>query len=135
MHELSIAMSIVEMAEEESARRNNAKIHAIHLRLGLLSGVVKDALLSSYEMACASTCLEGSQLIIEEVPVEVFCPACKTRVPVASIQWMVCPQCGTLTPDIVQGRELEVIAMEIETPESQPPQSDPSHNNAPETNQ
>jgi hydrogenase nickel incorporation protein HypA/HybF len=134
MHELSIAMSIVEMAEEESARRDHAKIHAIHLRLGLLSGVVKEALLSSYEMACASTCLEGSQLIIEEVTVEVFCPACKARVRVPSIQWMACPQCGTPTPDIVQGKELEVIAMEIETPESQPPRSDPSHNHAPESN-
>ena len=50
MHELSIAMSIVEMAEEESERRGGGHIQAVHLRLGLLSGVVKEALLSSYEM-------------------------------------------------------------------------------------
>ena len=135
MHELSIAMSIVEMAEEESARRDHAKIHAIHLRLGLLSGVVKEALLSSYEMACASTPLEGSQLIIEEVPVEVFCPACRARVPVPSIQWMACPQCDTPTPEIVQGKELEVIAMEIETPEPNAQHSDTSRSSAPETTQ
>jgi len=128
MHELSIAMSIVELAEEESARRDNAKIYSIHLRLGLLCGVVKEALLFSYEMACASTPLEGSQLIIEEVPVEVFCPACKARVRVSSIQRMACPQCLTPTPDIVQGRELEVIAMEFFMPES-----DAAHSNASET--
>jgi hydrogenase nickel incorporation protein HypA/HybF len=113
MHELSIAMSIVEMAEEESASRGNAQILAVHLRLGPLSGVVKEALLSSYEMACASTPLAGSQLLIEEVPVEVFCPRCKTRVRVSSIQWMACPECGTPTPEVLQGRELEVTALEM----------------------
>ena len=51
MHELSIAMGIVDMAQEEGERRN-AQITAVHIRLGLLSGVVKDALFSSYEMAC-----------------------------------------------------------------------------------
>jgi hydrogenase nickel incorporation protein HypA/HybF len=135
MHELSIAMSIVEMAEEESARRDNAKIHSIHLRLGLLSGVVKEALLSSYEMACLSTPLEGSQLIIEEVPVEVFCPACKARVAIPSIQWMACPHCGTPAPDIQQGKELEIFAMEIETPETHAPLGDTSPGKEPERNQ
>jgi len=47
MHELSIAMSIVEMAQEEAAQRG-CQIDAVHLKLGALSGVVKDALLSSY---------------------------------------------------------------------------------------
>ena len=52
MHELSIAMSIVEMAEEESDQRGGARVNAVHLKLGRLAGVVKDALLSSYELAC-----------------------------------------------------------------------------------
>ena len=114
MHELSIAMSIVEMAEEESERRGGAHVQAVHLRLGLLSGVVKEALLSSYEMACHSTALEGSQLLIEEVPVEVFCPKCEGPRLVRSIQWFSCPECGTLTPTVVRGKELEVVGLEIE---------------------
>ena len=77
MHELSIALSIVEMAQEESERRGQAQVLAVHLRLGQLSGVVKEALLSSYEMACQATPLEGSQLLIEEIPVDVFCPKCQ----------------------------------------------------------
>jgi hydrogenase nickel incorporation protein HypA/HybF len=113
MHELSIAMSIVEMAEEEAERRGCARIQAVHLRLGLLSGVVKEALVSSYEMACEATALEGSRLVIEEVPVEVFCPECQARRPVRSIQWFCCPECGTPTADVMQGKELEVVALEI----------------------
>jgi hydrogenase nickel incorporation protein HypA/HybF len=114
MHELSIAMSIVEMAEEEAAARGDARIHAVHLRLGLLSGVVKEALLSSYEMASATApLLEGSQLLIEEVPVEAFCPNCRMARQIASIQWMCCPECGVPTGEILKGKELEVVALEI----------------------
>ena len=35
------------------------KVSAVHLRLGALSGVVKDALLFSYEVACQDTPLAG----------------------------------------------------------------------------
>ena len=114
MHELSIALSIVEMAEEESERRGNARIRAVHLRVGRLSGVVKESLISSYEIACESTTLEGSRLVIEEVPVAVFCPRCDELKSVHSIQWFHCPTCGMPTPQIVHGKELEVVALEVE---------------------
>jgi hydrogenase nickel incorporation protein HypA/HybF len=113
MHELSIAMSIVEIAEEESARHAGAKVQAVHLKLGRLSGVVKEALLSSYVMACESTPLEGSQLLIEEIPAEVFCPKCDVARLITSILWFACPECGTPTPTVVHGKELEVVALEI----------------------
>ena len=113
MHELSIAMSIVDLAEEE-ARLRNARVAAVHLRLGQLSGVVKDALLSCYGMACAGTPLEGSELLIEEVPVEIFCIACQAARVLSSTQWFCCPECGTPSAAVVHGKELEVCALEIE---------------------
>jgi hydrogenase nickel incorporation protein HypA/HybF len=113
MHELSIAMSIVDMAQEEAELRGNVQIQAVHLRLGHLSGVVKDALLSSYEMACEMTLLEGSRLVIEEIPVEVFCSKCQMQRPVHSIQLFCCAECGTPSGDVVRGRELEVFALEL----------------------
>ena len=66
MHELSIAMSIVEIASEEAARQNAARVEAVHLRLGALSGVVKDALLFSWDLACDETPVAGAKLAIEE---------------------------------------------------------------------
>jgi hydrogenase nickel incorporation protein HypA/HybF len=113
MHELSIAMSIVELAEEEAERRG-VHINAVHLKLGALSGVVKEALLSSYEMACADTPLQGSQLIVEDMPVIVFCAQCKDMRQLESVQLFQCPECGTPTMDVRQGKELEVFALEVE---------------------
>jgi hydrogenase nickel incorporation protein HypA/HybF len=106
-------MSIVEMAQEEAELRGNVHIQAVHLRLGLLSGIVKDALLSSYEMACETTILEGSKLIIEEIPVEIYCANCRTQRPVHSIQYFCCAECGTPSAEVVRGKELEVFALEI----------------------
>src|SRR5271154_3499090 len=106
MHELSIAMSIVELAEEEAEHRG-VQVEAVHLKLGALSGVVKQALLSCYEMACENTPLHGSRLIIDEVPVVVFCPACRAQRSLHSIQLFCCSECGTPCSEIVQGKELE----------------------------
>lgn len=114
MHELSIAMSIVEIAEEESQRRGGLRVTAVHLRLGALAGVVKDALLSSYEMACEDSPLKGSHLVVEEVPGVVFCPACDAPRPIRSTEWFCCSECGALASEIVRGKELEVISLEVE---------------------
>ena len=114
MHELSIAMSIVEIAEEESQRRGGLRVTAVHLRLGALAGVVKDALLSSYEMASEDSSLKGSHLVVEEVPGVVFCPACNAPRPIRSAEWFCCSECGALASEIVRGKELEVISLEVE---------------------
>ena len=107
-------MSIVDLAQEESERRGGVQIKAVHLRLGPLSGVVKDALLSSYELACEHTPLEGSQLLVEEVPILVFCRNCNGEHPVHSTQQFSCSECGTPTGEVVQGKELLVVGLEVE---------------------
>jgi hydrogenase nickel incorporation protein HypA/HybF len=112
MHELSIAMSIIELADEEAARRG-VQVEAVHLRLGALSGVVRDALLSCYEMVCEGTPLQGSRLLVEDVPIVIFCTTCKAQRPLNSAQLFCCPECGTPSAEVVQGKELEVVALEI----------------------
>lgn len=113
MHELSIALSILDLAAEEAERRGG-RVVAVHLKLGPLSGVVKDALSSAYELAREGTSLAGAELLVEEVPVVAWCPGCAAeRAP--RFPLLCCPTCGTPTPDVVSGRELEVVALEIES--------------------
>jgi hydrogenase nickel incorporation protein HypA/HybF len=114
MHELSIAMSIVDMAEEESNKRGSAPVLAVYLQLGKISGVVKEALLSSFEMACAGTSLAGSRLEIEEIAIEVYCPVCKEPRTLESMQWFVCPECKNPVSEVLHGRELQVVALEMD---------------------
>ncbi|SRR5579871_3442472 len=114
MHELSIALGILDVATEEAERRGG-RVTAVHLKLGPLAGVVKEALLSAYDLAREGTPLEQAALVVEEVPVVAYCAACATERKPASVQLLCCPVCGTPMPRVVCGRELEVFALEIET--------------------
>lgn len=114
MHELSIALSIVEMAEAEARRQGAAQVKAVHLKLGLLSGVVQDALRFSYGISCDGTILEGSELVIQEQPTVIYCDHCEAERSLSSIQGLFCPDCGTSAPKVVRGQELELVAMEIQ---------------------
>ena len=66
-------MGIVDVATEEAERRN-ARVTAVHLKLGQLSGVVAGALTAAFELARESTPLADAVLVIVEIPVAVFCP-------------------------------------------------------------
>jgi hydrogenase nickel incorporation protein HypA/HybF len=112
MHELSIAMSIVDMVQEE-AQRHNVEVEAVYLDLGMLAGITKEALLFSYQMACEGTEYQGSRLVIKEIPIEVYCPSCDKQRTLSSMQWFRCPDCGALTPDVIHGKELTITALEV----------------------
>ncbi len=117
MHELSIAHSLVNTAEDALAGTNVTQVEVVHLKLGALSGVVKDALLFGYDIATQNTRLAGSRLEIEEVPVVVYCPQCDAERTLDSIQLFQCPACGTPTGDIRQGREIELVSLECKDDE------------------
>jgi len=115
MHELSIAMSIVESLEQEVKQRGCGPVEAVHIRIGGLSGVVPRALRSAYEMAVERTPFANSRLVIEEVPIVIYCAGCgRSRV----VEWpgeFFCPECNTQSAEVVSGRELEIFALELPT--------------------
>jgi hydrogenase nickel incorporation protein HypA/HybF len=113
MHELALAVSIAEIAAEEARRHGGGRVEAIHLRIGPLAGVVKEALLSAFPIAARGTAVEGCRLVIEDVPLVVYCPACRAERPVEPDCRLRCPVCRTPTGQIRQGRELEVAALEL----------------------
>jgi len=114
MHEMSIALSIVEGATEEALRHHGSRVSAVRLELGQLSGVVKEALLFSYDLACEGTILEGSKLAIEEIPATVFCRKCDAERTLTSIQDFSCPVCHTPTAEVLRGRELLITGLELD---------------------
>lgn len=115
MHELSIAQSLAEMAGEAAQAAGATAVRSVQLRLGVLSGVVADALQFGWEIVTADTLLAGAQLVVVEAPVVIYCAPCQANGVLASVQYLRCPTCGAPPTKIVQGRELELIALEIIT--------------------
>ena len=116
MHELSIAIAIVEQATEVAEQHGGARVLAVHIRVGAMSGVVKDALEFAWETACDGTPIAGAKLVVEDVPVVMRCTQCGTERAVLSSQELLCEVCQSPAYpwDLVQGRELELRAMELE---------------------
>ncbi|MDB5386620.1 MAG: hydrogenase expression/synthesis, HypA [Planctomycetaceae bacterium] len=114
MHELSIALSILDIVEEEAERLGATRVTAVHLKIGLLSGIVPEALQSAFDLIKEGTSFAAAQLVIQELPIIINCPTCAAERPIESIQNFICQTCSTPCNDVVSGRQLEVSALEIE---------------------
>ena len=113
MHELSIAMSIVDAASEE-AERHPGRVTAVHVKLGPLSGVVKEALNSAFELAREGSALAEAEMLFEETAITIDCPTCRGPRAVKSLQQIACADCGTPGIQVLTGNELQLVALEIQ---------------------
>jgi hydrogenase nickel incorporation protein HypA/HybF len=113
MHELSIAVNILELASEEMDRRGGGRVEAIYLKLGALSGAVKEALLSAFDLAAEQSEYKGCRLVIEVIPISGYCSTCQAERQVHSLQRLQCVECGNHISPILRGRELEISALEL----------------------
>jgi hydrogenase nickel incorporation protein HypA/HybF len=110
MHELSIAQSIVRIAETHAAGR---KVYAVHLRVGHLRQVVPSALEFAFELVAEGTSVEGAELVMEEVPAAGICRDCGTESTFEGFPFR-CTSCGGLDVELVRGEELLVDSLELE---------------------
>ncbi len=113
MHELSIALGILQSVADEAAIRGYRTVTAVHLRIGALTAVVPDALAFSWELAASDTVAAGARLEIETVPLLVYCATCQREERLETALLLACGICGAPEREIRQGRELEIVAMEV----------------------
>ena len=67
MHELSIAMSLVDAVCDELPRLGSrVTVRSVRIRVGPLSGVVGEALQFAFEVAAEGSPIAGARLEIEE---------------------------------------------------------------------
>ena len=113
MHELSIMQNALHQALREARLAGAARVHEIRLRIGVLSGVVPDALRFAFEALTPGTAAEGAVLTIEEVPARFWCAACLKEFVSANF-YAECPDCGNPSGELRAGRELEFSSMEVD---------------------
>jgi hydrogenase nickel incorporation protein HypA/HybF len=112
MHELSIALSIIDGVLEEAEQQGAVRVAGVHLRLGPLSGVDEQALSFAYPLACQGTPLEGSRLVVQRTEVALYCPVCERECTPAALHDLRCPICGSCESRIFRGTELEITGLE-----------------------
>jgi hydrogenase nickel incorporation protein HypA/HybF len=113
VHELSLAVNIVKIVEDFAAERGFARVDAVILQIGELAGIDKDALSFAWDLATAESVATGSRLEFRDVSLRVRCPACGIERQPPQRWNIACPTCPGVAPEILAGRELHVIAMEV----------------------
>ena len=112
MHEMSIAMSIVDIACKEAQNDGASSISMIELDVGRLAGVMVDSLKFCFESVCKGTSAENSKLVVNEVLGIGQCKRCNIEFEIDSFM-ALCPQCESYEVEIKQGRELKLRAVTV----------------------
>lgn len=107
MHEFSIAMSIVELAEQEARNASTAEVECIELDIGALSGVDHDALDFAWDSAVKDSVLENSEKLVNIVNGLARCRSCNKDFDIDEV-FDPCPHCGSYSKEILQGKELTI---------------------------
>lgn len=114
MHELSIAESIIEIAEEQARKSFAISISEIEIDIGSFSGVVIEAMEFALEEAVKNTMLEKASIKINQIKAKVICCTCANEFFPEDVL-SLCPQCNSSDYDILQGKELNVKSIIIES--------------------
>jgi hydrogenase nickel incorporation protein HypA/HybF len=108
MHELGIAMEIVDLATERAA---GAHVTRVVIEVGALTAVLPDALAFAWECAREDTALAEARLEIVVMPGRGKCRACGSELELA-VPFGRCG-CGTTDLDLVAGEELRIRELEV----------------------
>lgn len=112
MHELSIALSIVETAEEEVRKAGGQQVEEIVLEIGNLAGVEEEALDFAWTEAVQQTVLEKATCVIEKKEGKALCLNCQKQFILTRI-YDLCPACGDFRKELLQGKEIRIKSIVI----------------------
>lgn len=112
MHEASIMQGVLEFACERMQEQGASRIHCLRLRVGVLSGVVPEALEFAFEAMKAETPAAEATLDLDLEPARLHCKACGHDFDTTAIAEL-CPQCGGWQTDVLQGQALDLVSMEV----------------------
>ncbi len=111
MHEYSIVQALLDLVEVEARKRNATSVRRVRVRVGALSGVEPDLLLSAYNLVREHSVCQGADLEIHQVGARWTCPQCATDLP--SGQRLQCKACG-VPARLDAGDEIILEQVELE---------------------
>lgn len=113
MHEFSLVEALIEAVEAELKSRPGARVRTVSLRVGELRQVEPSTMEFCWDAAIRDTPLAGSRLLIERVAAVARCARCSAEFPVKE-NFFECPGCSAIGGELLRGRELSLVAIELE---------------------
>jgi len=112
MHELSVVMSIIDIARVEAGKAKAFSVDEIEMDIGCLSTIEMNAFEFAWQQAVKETILEKSIKKINRIKGRAKCLQCETGFPVENM-YDACPVCGEHLLQILEGKELRVKSLVV----------------------
>lgn len=113
MHEMGIMQGILDASFEAARNAEKAKISLIKVTIGELTEIQASALDFAFEALSAGTMAEGAKLEQTYLEPKSACHDCGYEYTHDHFT-MTCPQCGSFDVRLLQGRELQIDAIEAD---------------------
>ncbi len=116
MHELSIAMSIVDIASKKAEAAGVGRVDQVELDIGILSGIEFESLEFALSVAVKDSILEGTHFKINRIEALCECNSC-THLYTPGHDFSACPECGKQDLEFIRGKELQIKSLLIDQKE------------------
>lgn len=115
MHELSIAMSIADLALAEARQAKALSVKELDVEIGEWAGVDCDALMFSLDAVIKSDkILQNSKVNLKRVKANMHCDACNADFKPRTPFTRSCEKCGSTKVELTTGRELSLKSLTID---------------------
>lgn len=113
MHETDMTKALLMTVQDWwESQPDRPTIEKIYLTVGQFTCVEPASLQFAFEVQTRNTFLDGAMLVIQEMPLIAFCPACQQDYrPTIGLQY-ACPTCQHSMEEIRSGRELKIDRIE-----------------------
>jgi hydrogenase nickel insertion protein HypA len=116
MHESSLAINMIDFAQEQCHANGGASVESITVRLGAASGIKPESLEQSFNALKSDTIASSAKVVFELIPASGTCAACGKPFEfneIPDLSALACPHCGSQKLIIIRGREMEIVSMEL----------------------
>jgi hydrogenase nickel incorporation protein HypA/HybF len=113
MHEVSIALNLLDIVEKKCLEGGYQEVESVRVRVGKASSVQPEAFSFAFEAVKKETLAHKAKLLIDLIPLGGACSACGSRFETEEAYILECPSCGSLSLQITQGYELEIVELEV----------------------
>jgi len=111
MHEVAISEALLDQLVTLAEQHGWTRLSRVWVRMGMLSGVVPEALEFSFSAMATGTVAEGAELVMETVPGRFGCGTCG-EFDLERFEF-ACPQCDGPLQLLKAGRELMISGVEL----------------------
>ncbi|MFH1297629.1 MAG: hydrogenase maturation nickel metallochaperone HypA [Bacteroidota bacterium] len=113
MHELSIALNILDIVQEECRKANSSTVTEVVIRVGTLSGVDTQALTTCLHVASRETMMQDARIRIDRQQGRGYCTGCRQEFDMEDIL-TPCPGCFQPAAELREGEEMQIESIIVD---------------------